>query len=541
MRLYLSQNAIKPSLSQLGFQLFPRRYMEKISSYLGNFFGSRHFVQINQTAYKAIDNYRSTLTNIVLCGLEIQSLTPLMRYTALTHAAFSKLKQVSDYSLLPRSLEYLLIHKPTYTPSLNLNRLTNLQELRISAPGVGIQTSMLASMTHLKVLIVSNMTFTQNAPFPRNLIRIALVELYTRTPFDLRNQENLQIFDLVDNLRVLASGATVLPNDPLNSIPFPEKLTRLKLSKVNLRRPNLLARFQNLFTLHLKNCEGTITNNSLVNLKKIIELKIDCINISNPNAITRFTSLMPDLQVMSFVSTQIGSLHFGLPTQHLIDLNLQLVNINQIEGRHLFPSLEILNIKQTQISDLSPFSNSFELKKIDLSYTPVATLEPLKKLKNLEFLDFSSTSIMSLNPLADHLNIHTVLFNNISLESIQPMAKWRNLEYLSARAGSIRSLEGLEEKPYLRCVNLFFNDFHDLSPLRGAPLAVADFSVSGVEDLTPIAGAPLTSLNIAWTSVTNLEPLMNARHLRFLWVNTFANSLMQIREMQRRIPGIRIQ
>ena len=433
----------KTTSSQSTFSDLPTEVYEKISSYLGNFYGSRHFVQITKSVRFALEEYRETLTQVKLTDPRIQTLLPLMRYSALTDAVFIRMQRITNYSLLPLSIKFLLISTPTPSSLLGLSRLDQLQELRISSHNTEIKTSLLASMHNLKVLIVDEMHFTQNAPIRKRLKHFGLIRSSISAPLNFRNQENLEVLHLVENRHLLAPGVSMHLEDPLSSIPFPEKLKRLCLTKVNVSRPDVFNRFQNLSSVNLIQCiipevNGMHFVRALSNLIHLTlennyailphpdgdftknPAQIDFRDLSNKQQLSR-------LRISRNTLTHTSSF---TETRSLRTLFLPFTNLQNLEFCHSLKQLTVLDIRHTAVSSLTPLENTKKLQMLFLSNTPVEDLSPLSHTKDLKVLSMGDTDISSLEPLKSHQYIEKISIRRTPIADLSVLKEWTQLQFL---------------------------------------------------------------------------------------------------------------
>ncbi len=262
-------------------------------------------------------------------------------------------------------------------------------------------------------------------------------------------------------------------------------------------------------------------------------LRIQTLTIRKGDALTDLSPLagMP-LETLNVSAPAVTNL---APLGHLPLTHLSLAHCRAIHDLTPLENLSLrhLDISLTAVSNLFPISG-LPLRELVLNDTPVADLRPLVGMP-IRRLSLDRTMVQDLRPLRSlpletvslHASIVTngwdVLRHMPTLWQINQLAPdtFFAREPVLRREAAIRNRLPALARDYgwnerdlsaiwiAPTLGFHLNDrpIHDLTPLRGLPLAVLRIANTGVADLSPLRGMPLEILELRGTAVTDLSPL----------------------------------
>lgn len=183
-----------------------------------------------------------------------------------------------------------------------------------------------------------------------------------------------------------------------------------------------------------------------------------------------------------------------------------------------------VDLSNTSVSDLRALAG-LPISRLNLTNCRnVTNLTPLAQIP-LKFLNITGTAVTDLGPLQgmplrDFGFSPATATNNvaavrksvtcININQEDPELFWR--KYDSPPASRLRQAGVAYHSVYVRTNGLWYlslwqQGVHDLSPLKGLPLAGLTLSETSVEDLSPLRGMPLNDLDLSNTRIRDLSPL----------------------------------
>ena len=216
---------------------------------------------------------------------------------------------------------------------------------------------------------------------------------------------------------------------------------------------------------------------------------------------------IPDANLRAAISETLGkTLGVAITAEDmatLIDLYVEEMDIQSLEGLQFAANLEALELHDNPIADLSPLSRLTTLKEIRLSGKSFSDLSPLAGLINLEGVGFWKTSVSDLSPLSGLTKLRWLDFGHSQVSDLSPVAgliNLKRLEIYDAKEGTDLDLLPLKGLTNLVKLRIGATRVSDVSPLSG---------LINLESLT------LTG-NVLISDVSPLASLKNLKELRII-------------------------
>ncbi|CAL6059264.1 leucine-rich_repeat domain-containing protein [Hexamita inflata] len=270
---------------------------------------------------------------------------------------------------------------------------------------------------------------------------------------ELPNLESLQIKDY--NIgKFIPSGIrefkklkelVICGCDNLDLKLIPQQLSKLEISKCNLKNFELLKQFTQLtnFSFEMKPVIDN-TNIDISPISKMVQLVV--LNLSNCN-----------LKNVEYLKSLIN----------LKDLNLAYNgNIDISPLQHLI-NLTKLNLEECSLIDLTYLKPLINLKELTIARNNILYVEPLQKLKQIQYIDAVYNKIIDVSVLNNHPSYSSFEIYNQKQPNKQQIAFANQLRDINAKITSLRGLQilrsniksliALQRKNVDNCLQQIFN------------------------------------------------------------------------------------
>ncbi len=185
--------------------------------------------------------------------------------------------------------------------------------------------------------------------------------------------------------------------------------------------------------------------------------------------------------------------------QHLKQLSLRFVPVNDVSMLTALSELEVLDLNYTGLIAIEPIAEFEKLKELNLAGNKIADISALAPLADkLEVLWLQVEPLESVEVLSDfhalrelHLSrTGTIVtdFPPITLHDFSPISNCTNLVILEISSSGLSDLSVLEPLEKLEVLIINNNKISDISPLENL-ISLRELNLTGntISDLSPVA------------------------------------------------------
>lgn len=150
---------------------------------------------------------------------------------------------------------------------------------------------------------------------------------------------------------------------------------------------------------------------------------------------------------------------------NLKELDLSHNNINKIEGLECLTSLKKLDLSHNRISKIEGLASLSSLQQLYLQDNLITNIDGLDALVDLKYLNLDSNQIRTIENLNHALELNTLYLSSNKIKEIENLWALKNLFFLALNKNQINEIKGLENLINLRILRLSENEITDIKGL----------------------------------------------------------------------------